>query len=185
MGVNAVGDINSDGMIRQMTRGQMRGGIGQLGTVVLANVLEASHIIGHDDAQRLHAGKALLQVFAVSLNGGAERPQVHAVRSDTDGAAPPARAEGKNLIEAIEQSGPLLSLNQPFELRQVRCELRFRQPMLEKFERLLANGGVHRNGLKSLASFTHQVHDNLVKSRKILLPVLLYRAGKRRTTGPG
>ena len=75
----------------------------------------------------------------MSLDGSAKRPQVHAVGSDADGSAPPTRAEGEDLIETIDQPGPLLFPNEPFELRPIRCKLRLPQPMLEKLERLLAN----------------------------------------------
>ena len=75
---------------------------------MLALVLELADVVGQDDVQRLDAGKALLEVFAVSLDGGAERPQVHAIGADADGAAPAAGAERQDLVEAIEQAGPLL-----------------------------------------------------------------------------
>src|SRR5437867_3281997 len=94
----------------------------------------------------------------MSLDGSAQRPQVHAVGPDSDGPPPPARAEGEYLVETIDQPGPLLFPNEPFELRPIRCKLRLPQPMLEKLECLLANFGIHRDGLKSIASLSQCIH---------------------------
>ena len=45
----------------------------------------------------------------MSLNGGGQRPEVHAIGADADGAAPAAGAERQDLVEAVEQAGPLAS----------------------------------------------------------------------------
>ena len=85
-------------------------------------------------------------------NYRAQGPEVHAIGTDADRAAPASGAEREDLIEAIEQAGPLFLLDEPFQLRPISPEFRFFQPVLEKLERLFAHGGVHRNSLKSLAS---------------------------------
>ena len=107
-GVDAVGDIDAGGVLGEIARRQMQHRIGQVRIVLAALVLELAHVIGENDAQRLDAGKLLLEIFAMSLNGGPQRPGVHAIGTDADRAAPPAGAEGQDLIEAIEQSRPLL-----------------------------------------------------------------------------
>ena len=114
--------------------------MGSVGVVLLALVLELAHVVGEDDAQRLDAGKALLEVFAMALDGGAERPEVHAVGADADGAAPAAGAERQDLVEAIEQAGPLPLLDEPFELRPVGGELRARSATGAGVQRLFLQG---------------------------------------------
>ena len=86
----------------------------------------------------------------MALNGGGERPEVHAVGADADGAAPAAGAERQNLVEAIEQAGPLALVDQPFELRPVGGEVRLGQPLAQAYERLLLERRVGVDAAESL-----------------------------------
>ena len=85
----------------------------------------------------------------MSLDGGAERPEVHAVGTDADGAAPAAGAERQDLVEAIEQAGPLLLLDQPFELRPIGGELGLGEPLAQVLEGLFLGGSVDLDGLET------------------------------------
>ena len=84
----------------------------------------------------------------MALNGGAERPEVHAVGADADGAAAAAGAEGQDLVEAVEQAGPLLALDEPFELRAVGGELRGGEPVGEVPLGVVDERGVGGEGAK-------------------------------------
>ena len=86
----------------------------------------------------------------MSLHRGAERPEVHAVGADADGPAPAAGAERQDLVEAIEQPGPLLLLDEPFELRPIGGELGGTEPLGEVFSRLILDGGVGLDALDAL-----------------------------------
>src|SRR5262245_63090111 len=72
----------------------------------------------------------------MSLDRSAECPAVHAVGADADRSAPAAGAEGEDLVEAVEQAGPLLLVDEPFELRPIGGELRLGEPLLEVLEGL-------------------------------------------------
>ncbi len=100
--------------------------------------------------QRLDAREFLLEIFAMSLDRSAERPEIHAVGTDADGPAPAAGAEGKDLVEAIEQPRPLLLLDEPMELRPVGSELGGTEPLGEVFQRLILDGGVGLDALDAL-----------------------------------
>src|SRR5262249_1832264 len=105
--------------------------IRKVAVVLLALVLELTHVVSEDDVHRVDAREALLQILAVSLNGRAERPQVHTVRTDADGPAAAARAEGQDLAKAVEQSGPLFAGDEPFDLRPIRRKFRAREPQAQ------------------------------------------------------
>src|SRR5262249_42653738 len=108
---------------------------------------------------RRDAGEAFLEVLAVPLDRGAERPEVHAVGPDADGPAAAAGAERQDLIEAIEQAGPLLLANEPFELRPIGGEGRVGEPLLEILERLFLESGISVDCLKTGTGLGQQVHD--------------------------
>ena len=107
----------------------------QVAVVDAAFVLELPDVVGEHDVKRVDAGEALLEVLAVPLDAGAERPEVHAVRADADGPAPAAGAEGHDLVERIEQHRPLRGLDEPLELRPIRSEIRLSQPGTQIGER--------------------------------------------------
>ena len=92
------------------------------------------------------------------LHRGAEGPEIHAIGADADRAAPPAGAERHDLIKAIEQAGPFLLIDQPFNLRLVRGEFRLGQPALEILGGLLLVGGVGVDRLKSGDGSLQAVH---------------------------
>ena len=76
-----------------------------------------------------------------------------------DGAAAAAGAEGQDLVEAVEQAGPLAGLDQPFQLRPVGGEVRLGQPRTQVLQRLFLERGVGLGALKTLASLGEQVHE--------------------------
>src|SRR5262245_40332493 len=93
----------------------------------------------------------------MSLNTGAEGPAIHAIRPDADSPAPPARDDRNNLVETIEQPGPLPGLDLPFDLRAIRSELGGGEPALEIFERLFPLGGLRLDARKAVASLGEKV----------------------------
>ena len=95
----------------------------------------------------------------MALNGSGERPEVHAVGSDADGAATAAGPERQDLAETVEQAGPLFGLDQPFELRPVGGEVRLGQPLAQVFQRLFLERVVGLDALKSLTGLGEQVHE--------------------------
>src|SRR5215813_8064864 len=104
-------------------------------------------------------GKTLLEVLAMSLNGGGQGPEVHAVGPDADGPAASAGAERENLVEAIKQAEPLLRLDEPLELWAVGGELGPGQPLSEKLQCLFLKGRVRLDRLKTLPGLLQQLHD--------------------------
>src|SRR5262249_32969563 len=116
------------------------------------------NVVGQHHLQRLDAGEALLEVLAVALDRSAERPAVHAVGANADRPAPAAGAEGKDFKETIEQSGPLLPLNQPFDLRPIVGELGSGEPLAEIAEGTLLESRVRLDGLETFRGLRQQVH---------------------------
>src|SRR3954447_966115 len=112
MRVNAIRRVNLAGILSEPLGRQMQDRVGQRGIVLLALVFEVPHVISEDDVGRRNLRKALLEVLAMSLHRGPERPQVHTIGPDADRSTPPARAKGENLVKAIEQPPPLLFLDQ-------------------------------------------------------------------------
>src|SRR5262249_43818738 len=100
----------------------------------------------------------LLQILTMPLDRSAEGPQVHAIGSDADGSAAAACAERQDLIEAVEQPGPFLFVNEPLDLRAIGRELGTGKPALEVLQRLLLRGAVGLDSLKSFASLAEQIH---------------------------
>ncbi len=105
--MDAVGRVDAGGVLAELATREVQHGVGQVAVVDAALVLELAHVVGEDDVERVDAGEALLEVLAVALDAGAERPEVHAVRADADRSAPAAGAERQDLIEGVEQPGPL------------------------------------------------------------------------------
>src|SRR5262249_18909085 len=101
---------------------------------------------------------ALFQILAVSLHGGDERPEVHAVGADADSAAAAAGAERQDLVETVEQAGPLLLIDEPFELRPVRGGLRVGQPLAGVFERLFLQSVVGGEAAEAVGGERETVH---------------------------
>src|SRR6266542_5546920 len=123
----------------------------------------------------VEVGKTLLEVLAMSLDGGGQGPEVHAIGTDADGPAASAGAERQDLVEAIEQAGPLLRLNEPLELRAVGGELRAGQPLPEKLQGLLRNGRVRLDGLEPLPGLFQQSHD--LSSQQFTMTSLPFAGG--------
>src|SRR5262245_49725639 len=94
----------------------------------------------------------------MSLNGGAERPQLHAIRSDADGPASPAGAEGQDLTEPVEQAGPFLLVDQPFELGPISGEGRVAEPLAQVLQCLLLEYGVRFDRLEAVLDLGQLVH---------------------------
>src|SRR5262245_49067876 len=158
MSVNAVGRVDGDGMVGEVSRGQVQDGVGQFGVVLLAFVFEAADVVGDDHPQRFHPGEAFLEVFAVALDGGTEGPEVHAIGSNAHGATAATGTEGQDLAEAVEQAGPLLLTDEPIQLRLIGDELRRGQPQAEELQGLVLEGGVHRDGTDTRLGVCEQVH---------------------------
>src|SRR5262249_24760936 len=92
------------------------------------------------------------------LDGGAERPQVHAVGADADGPAAAAGAEGQDLVEAVEQAGPLLLADEPLELGAVDGELGPGEPLGEGLQRLFLQGGGRLDRPEAVPGLRQQIH---------------------------
>src|SRR5262249_41106018 len=148
------------------------------GVVALALVLEAAHVVDDHDAERVGAGEFLLEVFAMSLDRRGQRPGVHAVGADTDRSTPAAGAEWQDLVEAVQQPGPLLLANEPFELRPIGSELRLGEPLFEVLERLLLDRAVHVDGTNAALGLCEQVHENSLANSAALRPRAKRKAGQ-------
>ena len=135
--VNAVGGVDAAGVLAELAARQMQHRVRQVAVVDAALVLELAHVEGEHDVQRLHAGEALLQVFAVPLHARAERPEVHAVRADADRAAPAAGAERQDLVERVEQHRPLLGLERAIRVAADTRRSRLGEPDAEIGKRLV------------------------------------------------
>ena len=92
------------------------------------------------------------------LHGRAQRPGIHAIGTDAHRPAAAARAEGQNLVEAVEQSRPLLALDEPCQLRAVRGKFLVREPLSEEAEGLLFDLLVDLHALETLSRPVQQVH---------------------------
>src|SRR5262249_24454489 len=101
-------------------------------------------------AQWLDAGEAFLEVLAVALDGSSEGPEVHAVRSEADGAAATAGAERQDLVEAVEQARPLFGLDEPLELRPVSSEFRLGEPAPQEREGLVLESRIGVDALETV-----------------------------------
>ena len=153
MSVDTVGDVNAGGVLGEVFARQMQHRVGQRRIVNFSLVLELPHVVGEDDLQRLGvAREAGFQILAVPLHAGPERPEVHPVRPDADAAAPAAGPEGHDLVEGIEQIGPLFGLHHPFELRPISGEVRLRQPLDEELDSLLLEGRICIDAWKPCAT---------------------------------
>src|SRR5262249_24345118 len=110
-GADAVGHVDTGGVMGEVLGGQVQDRVGQVGVVAPALVLEPADVVGDDDVEGFDAGETLLEVLTVALDGGAERPEIHAVGTDADGAAAATGAEGNDLVKAVQQAGPLARLD--------------------------------------------------------------------------
>ena len=90
----------------------------------------------------------------MSLDRGAERPAIHAVGPDADRTAAAAGAEGENLVETVEQAGPLLLFDEPLELRPVGGEVGLGEPLPQVLEGLVLEGGVGVDRLEALGGLS-------------------------------
>ena len=97
----------------------------------------------------------------MSLDRGAERPEVHAVGPDADRPAPAAGAEGQDLVEAIEQAGPLLLFDEPLELRPVGANSGAVSHWVQEFDGLVLEGGVSGDGADACGSGGQPIHVKL------------------------
>src|SRR5262249_9015348 len=104
-------------------------------------------------------GKPLLQVLAVPLDRRPERPVVHPVGSDPHQAAAATGPKRQDLVEAVEQAGPLFGLDEPFQLRPVGGELWLDKPLTQMGKGLFLDGIVHFDGTKSALGMGQQIHD--------------------------
>src|SRR6516162_5687960 len=127
----------------------MQRGIGQLAIIILPLVLKSTNVVGEHNLQGFDSRESFLEVFAVPLHRGAERPSVHAIGADADWAAAAAGAKRQNLKETVEQAGPLLALDQPFELRPIRCESWLGEPLMKIFEGFFLGCRIYLNRLES------------------------------------
>src|SRR5262249_7717330 len=82
------------------------------------------------------------------------------VRPDADRSPPTSRSKWKNLIKPVQQTGPLLGNDEPFELRPIRCELRFCQPPAQVFQCLLFGRSIGLYLLKPSGNSSQQIHDD-------------------------
>ena len=156
--MDAVGRVDRRGLLGQGTAGKVQHRVGQAGIVLPALVLELPHVVGQGDAQGAGLGEVLAEILAMALHAGGERPGVHAVGADADRAAPPAGAEGQDLVEAVEQPGPLGRADEPFDLRAIGLELRLGQPLGEVAERGFPGGLRRGDGGESLSGPFQQAH---------------------------
>ena len=92
------------------------------------------------------------------LDAGTERPQVHAVGPDADGAAPPAGAERHHLVEGIDEHRPVRGFDQPFQLRTVEREFGLSEPGGEVGGRPVLERRVHIDSGEAVADKWKQVH---------------------------
>src|SRR5438876_907716 len=137
----------------------MKDRVGQLWVIVAALVFEAPHVVRQNDRERIDTREALFQIFTMSLHRGAERPVIHAIRSDADRTAAATGAERQDLIEPVEQPGPLLFLDKPFKLRPVAGELRLAEPLAEMLKGLLLDAVVHLNASETIRNLVQQLHE--------------------------
>ena len=116
---------------------------------------------------RYRSTMTLLEDYLLRLRRAYERPAEDGLAPYAglvrrpDGAAPPPGAEGKNLVEAVEQAGPLLLLNEPFELRAVGGEGGVGEPGAEEVEGACPKGGVGRYSRETGLRLGQQVHVEL------------------------
>jgi hypothetical protein len=184
--VDAVGRVDTRGVVGQRLRRQVQHGVGQVGVVLPALVLELAYVVGQDDAERALAGEAFLEVLAVALDRGRQGPQVHAIGADADGPAASAGAEGKDLVEAVEQPGPLFGLDQPLELRPVRSELGPGKPLGEVLKGLPSEAIVGGDRLETAGGPGQQVHEatSVTSTRSILAGRYSIALGKEEQSRP-
>ena len=142
VGDDAVGRINARRVLAELPAREMENRVRQIAIVNSAPILELADIERQHDVERMHVREPLPEILAMSLDAGAERPQVHAVGTDPHRAAPAARSKRHDLVERIEQHRPLRGLDHPFNLRPIAGELRLRQPGREVRERLLLEGRI-------------------------------------------
>src|SRR5438105_6875307 len=102
----------------------------------------------------------------MSLDRGGQCPDVHAVGANTDRPTAAAGAERQDLVETVEQAGPLLPLDEPFELRPIRGELRSGQPWPQELQGLCLEGVVYLDGLETVAGLVEQVHADTSQGKR-------------------
>ncbi len=177
--MHAVGRVHPGGVVGQVLARQAQYRVGQVRVVDLAAVEEPPHVVGDDHPQRLDAGELLPEELAMALDAGPDRPRVHAVRADADGPAPPAGAEWQDLVEAVEQDGPLVLADEPVELRPVGGELRVGQPPLQGVNGPVGQGGVVGNRAEGGGGLLEQRHESGsgMEATRCHVPLLYPRIG--------
>ena len=130
VGVDAVGGVDAGGVLGERPAGEVQDRVGQVGVVLLALVLELADVVGRGRrAAGSTPGNCSLRYSQWPWTEAAERPEVHAVGADADGPAPAAGAERQDLVEAVEQAGPLPRGDEPFDLRPVGGEVGLGEPL--------------------------------------------------------
>ena len=81
--------------------------------------MEGAHVVRDDDPQPLRLAEALAEVFDVALHRRGDRVGIDAIRTHSDGSAPPASSEGDHLVEAVDQEVELLCFDHPAQDRAV------------------------------------------------------------------
>ena len=136
----------------------MQDRVRQVGVVVAILVLELADVVGEGDLEIADVRETFVEVLAMSLDGRGERPRIHSIGSDADRTAPPAGAEGENLVEAIEQAGPFLLADQQLDLRPIRGELRALEPAAQVLDGRVAVNGIDMDRLDAGGGGGEQVH---------------------------
>ena len=88
----------------------------------------------------------------MSLDRGSERPEIHAIGSYAHWPTPAACAKGQNLIEAVEQTRPLLGLDRAIPAAADTRRMMVRSTMAEVFERLFLDLDIRIDVLKAISS---------------------------------
>src|SRR5438094_628601 len=99
----------------------------------------------------------------MSLHRSAQRPQIHAIRANADGTPSAAGSKRQDLVKTIQETGELLGLDEPFDLRAVRSELGLGQPALKVGGGLLFVGGIGIDGVEGGEGLGEEGHWILVK----------------------